>query len=73
MIKKLVLNPHGWPCTLEDCPPGHFLHENIVGFKSEYRTAQHKIEAYCDSGEFFCRDENTIVQPLTASWEEFEY
>jgi len=35
-MKRLVLEPFGWPCTLGECPPGHFLWEDSVCFKTEY-------------------------------------
>jgi len=35
-MKRLVLEPYGWPCSLGDCPPGPFLYENTVCFKTEY-------------------------------------
>jgi len=32
------LTPHGWPCTLADCPPGPFVAvaSGGLGFKTEY-------------------------------------
>jgi hypothetical protein len=39
-MKRLVLEPQGWPCTLEECPPGLFLHRDSVGFKTEYRAME---------------------------------
>jgi hypothetical protein len=24
-IKQLVIEPNGWPCKLNECPPGHFV------------------------------------------------
>jgi hypothetical protein len=44
----------GDECTLWDCPPGFFLFENSIHFKSEYSTDKGEPEAYCgNSGEFF--------------------
>ena len=73
-MKKLTLIPTGWPCSLEECPPGHFLFdEKYVGFKTEYRTSEGTIEAYNEAGEAHsgrhCPDE-VIVQPLEPKWEE---
>lgn len=74
-MKRLELIPNGWACTLDECPPGHFLFHEMVGFKSEYRNNEGRIEAYCDTGEAFwggtTKHEDTnklIVQPLTARW-----
>lgn len=69
-MKKLVLVPDGWPCSLEECPPGLFLSENKnIGLKSEYRP-NGKVEAFCDSGEYFCGEGQ--VQPLRYYWEDGE-
>lgn len=35
-MKRLVLEPEGWPCTLRGCPPGFFVHGETVGLKTEY-------------------------------------
>jgi hypothetical protein len=35
-MKRLVLEPDGWPRTLRECPPGLFVHDDEVGFKTEY-------------------------------------
>jgi hypothetical protein len=41
------------PTTLRDCPPGLFLYEGELGFKSEY-SDESGPHAYCvSSGEFF--------------------
>jgi hypothetical protein len=55
---------------LEDCPPGPFLYENRLGFKSEYRTGTGKIEAFTSSGEFFVLGSDTIVQPVYCEVEQ---
>lgn len=77
-MKRLVLEPSGWQCTLEECPAGLFVYENTVGFKSEYRT-NGIIEVFCDSGEVFWGGVNStkerdklIVQPVVTEWEEYE-
>lgn len=36
MAKQLILEPAGWPCSLRECPPGLFLFENSIYFKTEY-------------------------------------
>lgn len=35
-MKRLVMEPVGWPCTLRECPPGFFLYEDTVCYKTEY-------------------------------------
>lgn len=48
--------------TLADCPPGLFEFEGSLGFKTEYRTNEGFVEAYCmDSGEFFWGGTETHV------------
>lgn len=73
--QKLELVPEGWPCSLSLCPPGFFVHGEMVGFKSEYVTGKN-CDAYCDSGEYFWGGTKTkedrdrvIVQPLVYRWQ----
>ncbi len=72
-MKRLELNPHGWPCKLTECPPGLFLYNDSVCMKTEYGD----IEAYCDTGEAFSgggaepeKRAALIVQPLVSNWVE---
>ncbi len=65
--------------TLGECPPGLFLFNNNLGFKSEYRTESKsrpgfwQSDAYVvDSGEYFWGGvsdprarENLIVRPVS--------
>lgn len=69
-MKKLIAKPNGWPCTLEECPPGLFVYEDEICFKSEYINEIGKIEAFCESGEYFCKEANITVQPVIVEWEE---
>lgn len=69
-MKRLIAKLHGWPCTLEECEPGHFIYEGNVGFKTEYRTAG-EVEVYNEAGEFFCV-ETAEVQPIVFEWEEYD-
>lgn len=39
-MKRLVLGPVGWPCTLAECPPGLFLYNDTVGFKTDYNAME---------------------------------
>lgn len=65
-----ILHDVGTAVTLRDCPPGPFLYEGGLCFKTEYGTQW--PDAYClESGEFFwggtTRHEDRaalIVQPL---------
>jgi hypothetical protein len=74
-MKRLELQPNGWPCRLDECPPGPFVNGNdSLGFKSEY-SKDGKIEAYNEAGEFFvagCSDEpcrrEIMVQPVLPVW-----
>ena len=72
MICKTIV-PDGWPCTLEECPPGPFVsveYPNSLCFKSEYRTPDGRVESYCESGEFFCG--KGLVQPVEMIVKEVE-
>ncbi len=67
-MKKLAVVPEGWPCTIEECRPGHFVYQKQLCFKTEYRSDK-DIEVYCDSGETFC-PRMIEVQPVKYLWEE---
>lgn len=48
------LTPVGEPCRLDECPPGLFIFNDTLGFRSEYWTSSIKPDAYClGSGEYF--------------------
>jgi hypothetical protein len=74
-MKKAFLTPYGWPCELQECPPGPFLFkQDTLGFKNEYADPPYCMEC----GEIFwggaTRDEDRqklIVQPLIVEWDEF--
>jgi hypothetical protein len=51
-----------------------FVFKGMLGFKTEYYT-NGKLDAYCDSGEYFCagtetedQREKLIVQPVKSEW-----
>lgn len=83
-MRQLCLEPEGWPCTLSECPPGLFVFNDIVGFKSEYgaRDESGRIysEVFCaDTGEYFWggtsdkyKRELLVVQPVVVRWAEKE-
>jgi len=69
-MKRLIMKPDGWPCTLRKCRPGHFLFMGkYLGFKSEYYT-NNKPDAYNEAGEYFCGNPDELIQPVTPEWEE---
>ncbi len=74
MVRRCLV-PFGWPCKLEECPPGIFWFNNSFGFKDEYGKAGN---IFCiDSGEIFWggtdkkqdRDK-LIVQPIIIEEQE---
>jgi len=74
-MKRFILKPEGWLCQLKECPPGFFIYNNSLCFKTEYKPE----EVYCESGEIFwggtTKDEMRQildVQPVVAHWEQFE-
>jgi hypothetical protein len=82
-MKHLCLEPEGWPCPLSECPPGLFVFNNIVGFKSEYGRVDEDrrySDVFCaDSGEYFWGGESNkearealVVQPVKAHWVDVE-
>ena len=52
-VSKIILKPSDWECTLAKCPPGLFVFNGEVCFKTEYRGSGGHSEAYCSSGEAF--------------------
>ena len=76
-MKKLVIKPTDFPITLAECPPGHFillehLNDALVYLKTEYHLEPYykDIMAFCDSGEYCHVDNETLVYPCEARWEE---
>ena len=69
-MQRLEMKPDGFPLTLAECPPGFFLKDDMIGFKSEYN------DVFCDSGEAFwagtsvqVERDKIIVQPLVYEWQ----
>lgn len=74
-MKTLTIKPDGWPCKLGECPPGHFVFEDSLCFKTEYG----ELEVYNEAGEAFWGGQSTklavsnlIVQPVVAEWVDEE-
>lgn len=75
MARELIVKPDGWPCSLGECPPGFFVFNDSLCFKTGYGD----LEVYCESGEAFWGGAKTkediatlIVQPVTSEWIESE-
>ena len=66
-MRRLIILPNGWKCTLEECPPGHFTFEDSLYFKGDYG------KSFNGAGEFLCLEDSELVQPVRAHWEEYEY
>ena len=76
--KRMTLKPDGWFVSVNTCPPGAFAFqygdEWRLGFKSEYRTTNGKVEAFNSAGEFLCIDYDEVpVIPLEVECEELNY
>lgn len=67
-MQTLKIVPDGWPCTLEECPPGFFVCEKQLCFKTEYG----QNECYNSAGETFCGEKTEYVQPVVAEWQNEE-
>jgi len=74
-MRRLVIEPDGWPCRFDECRPGFFLHEDNLCLKSEYGNG----EAYNEAGETFTGGSASnndptalVVQPVVACWEKYE-
>jgi hypothetical protein len=35
-MRRLIIEPEGWPCTLDECPPGLFMYEGTLAIKSAH-------------------------------------
>ncbi len=77
-MKRLVLEPNGWPCTILECPPGHFIHysgkDRDIGFKTEYGKENERDNVFNSAGEYFrpTDGDKCIVQPVYAEWKDDE-
>ena len=72
-MKKLIIVPCGWSCTLDECPPGFFEYNDELCLKAVYGS----FEAFCANGDAFWggtstkkERDNLIVQPVEARWVE---
>lgn len=65
-MKTLRIIPVGWPCKLKEAPPGFFVYNEHLAFKSEYGWDN----VYCSSGEYFRPTDylNVMVQPVEYEW-----
>ena len=74
-MKQLLVEPEGWPCTLEECRPGFFVYKDNLCFKSEYGGSVN-CEAFVGSGEYLSAGglphNEIIVQPVVECWSEVE-
>uniref|UniRef100_A0A6M3XRQ2 Uncharacterized protein n=1 Tax=viral metagenome TaxID=1070528 RepID=A0A6M3XRQ2_9ZZZZ len=69
----LLVEPLGWPCSYEECPPGLFIFRDTLCLMSEYGGDSY----LASSGEAFwggvsgkeARDA-LVVQPCVAKWGE---
>jgi hypothetical protein len=70
-MRYLRIEPNGWPCTLMECPPGPFVIEDRLCFKSEYGENDGFRYIFNESGEFFhFEGQGPTVQPVIAEWHE---
>jgi len=72
MPDRLIIKPSDWKCKLENCPPGFFVHEDALCFKSEYCDSKNNVLAYWESGATFVLGNKTEVQPVQYEWDEEE-
>ncbi len=64
-MRRLIIKPFDWKCSLDECAPGFFVYNDQLCFKTEYGAN----EVYCSSGEHLAL-KNIEVQPAEAVWEE---
>ena len=71
--KMLVMEPVGWPTTINDCEPGFFVWvtdkgERHLGFKTEYRHEGGGPEWFNQAGEYGHFDDAPQVQSVEPKW-----
>lgn len=71
-MKRLELKPDGWPCKLSECPPGFFLFNDSVCYKSSYGDYYVGTGGSVFWGGTTRSDDREllIVQPLIEEWVE---
>ena len=80
-MKKMIIVPYSWLCTLAECPAGFFVIDDELCFKTQYPTTLNQvkgqIDAYCFNGSVFWGGTsdikiraNIIVQPVVVQWED---
>ena len=72
-MKRVSIVPHGWKCTLAECPPGLFHCNGSIAIKTEYGPDAYLL----DGGEAFVggipdKDERggLWVQPCILEYED---
>jgi hypothetical protein len=75
-MKRLVMVPDGWPCSLGESRPGFFIWQDNLCFKDEYGSAGNSFNS---AGEIFWGGVTTkedrsrlVVQPVEPTWEEYD-
>lgn len=67
-MKKLILEPNGWECTLDECDAGLYVYDKQVFLKTNYGDC----ESFCDNGCTCVLEGSAIVQPVISKWLEVE-
>ena len=75
-MRRLVMVADGWPCSLRECRPEHFVWEDRLCFKDDYGS---EGNSYNEAGEIFWGGASDkvaraalIVQPVSPVWEPYE-
>lgn len=63
-MKTIEIVHTNLPCSLAECPPGFFLYEWQLCFKSEYKRDGGKLEAFNSAGKCFCALDTVEVWPV---------
>jgi hypothetical protein len=71
-MKKLIIEPKGWPCAVSELASGFFVYNGALCLKTAYGE-----DAYCESGEAFWggvnskeQREKLLIQPVKPKWVE---
>lgn len=63
-----VLQISGWPVSVENIEPGHFMWRDQLCFKTEYKNENNTIQIYNSAGEAMSVFAGDKVTPVICDW-----
>lgn len=78
-MKRMIIKPAGRRCRLGKCPPGHFVLDGNLCFKTGHYTTKGHMEVYNEAGEALwggtnmeSERVNLLVTPVKVELEDSE-